>query len=56
MFKELVPFMSMKADPHPKLRDLMSGELPRGGEYVKIKLMSFLSCYPSPNLMFLLHI
>lgn len=35
MFKEV--------DPHPELRDLMSAELPGGGECVKIKSVSFLS-------------
>jgi len=56
MFKEPVTLMRMKAKPHPELRDLIAAELPGGGEYVKIKSASFLFCYPSPNLMFLLHI
>jgi len=56
MFKEPVPLMRMKAKPHPELRDLIAAELPGGGEYVKTKSASFLFCYPSPNLMFLLHI
>lgn len=50
MFKELVPFMRMKADPQPELRDLISAELPGGGDYVKIKIgvISFLLSFPKP--------
>lgn len=57
MFKELVgPLYENEADLHLELRDLLSAELPGGGEYVKIKSVSFLFCFTSPNLMFLLYI
>lgn len=56
MFKELVPFLTMKANPHPELRALMSAELPGGGDCVNLKSASFLSCCPSQNVLFLLHI
>lgn len=51
MFKELVPFMRMKADLQPELRNPISAELPGGGDYVKIKSVSFLFRSPSPNLV-----
>lgn len=31
MFKEPVPFVRVKADPRPELRELASAELPGGG-------------------------
>lgn len=49
MFKELVPFMTMKANPHPELRALIPAELPGGGDCVNLKSASFLSCCPSQN-------
>lgn len=57
MFKELVgPLYENEADLHLEFRDLLSAELPGGGKCVKIKSVSFLFCYTSPNLMFLLYI